>query len=308
MLKENTRILVTGCGGMLGEAIYLFFKDKCKLFPTDLNSNEVWLRELDVRKIEEVKRMIEEIRPDYIFHLAALTDLEYCELHQEDAYNTNALATENIALLCKEKNITLVYISTAGIFDGSQEWYNDYDFPNPLSIYGKTKYAGELAVQRILEKYFIFRAGWMIGGGPKKDKKFVNKIIKQIQEGKKEIFAIDEIFGTPTYTHDFAKNIFKIIDLEELGLYNLVCSDSCSRFDVAKEILKLIGKDQEIKLTKVHPDFFKRDFFAVRPRSEKLINLKLNLKKLNLMRNWKDSLRDYIERDFLNNTNNMDSF
>lgn len=241
MLKENTRILVTGCGGMLGEAIYLFFKDKCKLFPTDLNSNEVWLRELDVRKIEEVKRMIEEIRPDYIFHLAALTDLEYCELHQEDAYNTNALATENIALLCKEKNITLVYISTAGIFDGSQEWYNDYDFPNPLSIYGKTKYAGELAVQRILEKYFIFRAGWMIGGGPKKDKKFVNKIIKQIQEGKKEIFAIDEIFGTPTYTHDFAKNIFKIIDLEELGLYNLVCSDSCSRFDVAKEILKLIG-------------------------------------------------------------------
>ena len=298
MLKENTKILITGCGGMLGEGIYFFFKDKCKIFPTDIDLNETWLRELDVRKIQDVKKIVEEIKPDYIFHLAALTDLEFCELNPEESYRTNALATENIARLCKEKNITMIYISTAGIFDGKQEWYNDYDFPNPLNIYSKSKYAGELAVQRILDKYFIFRPGWMMGGGPKKDKKFVNKIIKQIKEGKKEIFAIPEIFGTPTYTHNFAKNIFKIIDLDEYGLYNLVCNGSCSRYDVTQEILKLMRKDKEIKLTKVHSDFFKKDYFALRPQSEKLINLKLNLKKLNIMRNWKECLKDYIERDF----------
>jgi len=298
MLNEDTRILITGCGGMLGEAVYLFFKDKCKIFPTDIDLNADWLEELDVRESEDVIKMIEKIRPDYIFHLAALTDLEYCELRPEEAYNTNALATENIALLCKEKNIKMVFISTAGIFDGGQEWYIDYDMPNPLTVYGKSKYAGELAVQRILDKCFVFRAGWMMGGGPKKDKKFVNKIMKQIQQGKKEIFAIDEIFGTPTYTHDFAKNMFKIIDLEKFGLYNMVCGDGCSRFDVAQEILKLKDPNKEIKLTKVHPDFFKKDFFAARPRSEKLINLKLNLKKLNIMRNWRECLKEYIERDF----------
>lgn len=302
-MKSKKKVLITGCGGMLGQAVYKVFSDKYEsVTATDIDLNESWISYLDVRDIIECESYFKKTKPDIVLHLAALTDLEYCEINPLEAWKTNALGTENIALLSKKYNSIMVYICTAGIFDGTQDEYTDFDLPNPLSYYGKAKYSGELFVKEYLTEFYIFRAGWMMGGGINKDKKFINKIYKQIKSGKKELFVVDDKLGTPTYTHDFANSIYKVIQTGYFGLYNQVCGGSCSRLDVAKEFVKLLGLSSEIIVTKVDSDYFKTDYFAPRPYSEKLINLKLDTRKINFMRDWRVCLKEY-SREYLNNYN-----
>ncbi len=294
--KKNTkeRVLLTGCGGMLGEAVYKAFSEVyANCTATDIDINEPWLSHLDVRDIAECEKIFKKIKPTIVIHLAALTDLEYCECNHENAWLTNALGTENIALLAKRRGALMVYISTAGIFDGKQDEYTDFDMPNPLNYYGKSKYYGERFVSSYLDRFFVFRAGWMMGSGPKKDKKFINKIWKQIESGHKDLYVVDDKLGTPTYTHDFAKGILRLIETDYYGVYNQVCSGGCSRLDVAKEFVKNLGLDNKIKLHKVSSDHFKKEYFAPRPVSEQLINLKLISRNLNVMRPWQECLKEY---------------
>ncbi len=145
------------------------------------------------------------------------------------------------------------------------------------------------------KRYLICRAGWMMGGGPKKDKKFVQKIMKQLKEGKKELFVVNDKDGTPTYTHDFARNVRLLLEREYWGLYNMVCSGETSRLEVAKELIKVIGKENEIKITEVTSDYFSKEYFADRPPSERLINKRLSLRGINIMRPWKVALKEYLE-------------
>ncbi len=297
MAKQET-VLITGCSGMLGKAVYkaaIMKYGEGNVHATDIDLNETWLSELDVRNITQYEEAFVRVKPTLVIHLAAHTDLEYCEKNQEDAWATNALGPENAALLCSKYDAVLAYVSTAGIFDGAQDVYTDFDTPNPLSYYGKAKYYGERFVQGYLKKYFIFRAGWMMGGGPSKDKKFVNKIYKQIASGATELFVVDDKLGTPTYTVDFADSLLKVIDTEYYGLYNQVCGGDCSRYDVATQFVKNLGLENSVKVTKVSSDHFKEEYFAPRPTSEKLVNLKLNLRKINFMRDWKECLLEYSE-------------
>ena len=300
ILNKQTKVFIAGCGGMLGDAIYKQFSNSCIVLATDIDLNEKWLTYGDIRDYNEMYKIIESFCPDIIINLAALTDLEVCEKNPENTWKTNALGAKNLAQTSKKLDVPHIYISTAGVFDGRKEYYNDYDAPNPLSMYGKAKYFGEKTVQELLKKYFIFRAGWMMGGGPKKDKKFINKIYKQIVEGKKELFIVDDKLGTPTYTVNFAESIYKIIQTDMYGLYNMVCDGSCSRYDVAVKFIDLLGLKNEIKITKVDSDYFKNEYFAPRPMSEKLINLKLNRKNINYMRHWEDCLTDYVKECYGN--------
>jgi dTDP-4-dehydrorhamnose reductase len=293
-VDNNVRVLVLGGGGMLGEAVYQTLHNQVDLKMTDIDLNQSWLSKLDVRSYDSLKKEFERFKPQQVWHLAALVDLEWCEEHSDEAYHTNAVGTENVALLCAQYDATMVYISTAGIFDGEQDFYNDYDLPLPLSIYGKSKYAGELFVQQNLSKYFVFRAGWMMGGGPSKDKKFVNKIIKQINQGKKELFVVDDKLGSPTYTFNFVENLMKVLASQQYGVYNMVSKGNASRFEVAQEILKCFDLQSKIVLTKVNSDHWEKEYFASRPRSEQLINLKLELKDLNGMLDWKENLKNYL--------------
>lgn len=294
MIKE--KVLLLGTGGMLGKAVYELFVSKYEtVLATDIDLNEDWLTYLDFREYTQVEKAFTEFKPDLVLHLGALTDLEYCEKNAENTWLTNALGPENTALLCKKHNVRMVYISTAGIFDGQQEFYNDFDDPNPMCLYAKSKYYGECFVKNNLDKYFIFRAGWMMGAGPAKDKKFINKIFQQIKGGVKELFVVDDKLGTPTYTNDFANGIFTVVQSGLFGLYNQVCTGSCSRMDVAKEFVQLLGLSDSIKLTTVSSDYFKATYFAPRPASEKLVNMKLDARKLNVMRDWKVCLQEYAE-------------
>ena len=294
-INSNTKVFISGCGGMLGQAVYQQFSANCQVLATDIDQNEEWLSFGDVRDYHGISKLALDFQPDLIINLAALTDLEACEQDKENTWKTNALGAENMALIALKLNVPHVYICTAGIYDGDQEYYNDFDFPNPLSIYAKAKYYGEVQVQRMLSKYYIFRAGWMMGSGPKKDKKFINKIFKQIQAGTKELFVVDDKLGTPTYTNNFAQSMYQIVQTELYGLYNMVCQGSCSRYDVAVEFVKLLGLEDKITITKVDSDYFKKEYFAQRPYSEKLTNMKLEARGINFMKDWKICLAEYAQ-------------
>ena len=298
-MKANKKILILGCGGMLGEAFYNTFSDNYEVRATDIEVNEPWLSKLDVRNYEEVRNESEEFEPDYIFNLAALTDLEFCENNPRETYLTNTVGAENGALISEELGIPYVFISTAGIFDGKQATYNDYDQPYPLSIYGKSKYYAELAIKDICSKYFIFRAGWMMGGA-RKDKKFVHKIIKQLEAGEKELHVVTDLKGSPTYTYDFARNASKMISTNFYGLYNMTCEGGPTRYEVAREMLKILGLSSEVTLTEVDSTYFIKEYFAPRPDSEVLENLKLKLRNLDEMGEWNVSLKDYLKKDWSN--------
>jgi len=292
------KIYIAGCGGMLGEAFYKNFGEDFELKCTDIDVNEDWLSYLDFRDFKKYKKNVVNFKPDFLFHLGAYTDLEFCEKNKEATYDTNTNAVKNAVNISNTLGIPLLYISTAGIFDGKKPIYNEDDVPNPLSVYARSKYAGERFVIENSKDYLICRAGWMMGGGPKKDKKFIQKIMKQIKEGKKELFIVNDKDGTPTYTHDFANNVNFLIKRGKRGLYNMVCEGETSRFEVTKEILKFLNLENEIKTIPVSSDYFKKEYFAERPPSERLINKKLNLDGLNIMRDWKVALKEYLDKDY----------
>ena len=297
------KIFIAGCGGMLGEGFYQQFKESYILKCTDKDVNENWLSFLDFRDFDEYNKQVMDFQPDYLFHLGAYTDLEYCEQNADDTYATNTIAVENAVYLSNKLNIPLLYISTAGIFDGSKELYDDWDEPNPLGVYARSKYMGERFVVENVNQFLVCRAGWMMGAGPLKDKKFIQKLMQQIKDGQKELMIVNDKDGTPTYTHDFAKNVKLLLEKEFWGLYNMVCDGQTSRFEVAEELLNILGIQDTIKLTPVSSDYFKETYFAARPISERLVNTKLNIRNLNLMRNWKDALKEYISTYYVNYLN-----
>ena len=294
-ISKDKKVFITGCGGMLGKAVYERFSPHCQVLATDIDVNEPWIEYGDVVDFQGILEKASKFKPDLIINLAALTDLEYCEENPEVTWKTNALGAENMALISKRLSVTHIYISTAGIFDGKKEYYNDFDQPNPMSIYAKSKYYGEVLIEKMLDNYFIFRAGWMMGGGYERDKKFINKIFKQILDGKKELCVVEDKLGTPTYTVNFADAMFEIVQTELFGTYNMVCEGGCSRYDVASEFIKLLGLEKEINIKIVNSAFFANEYFGPRPNSEKLLNLKLSARGINFMKDWKKCLADYAE-------------
>ena len=153
---------------------------------------------------------------------------------------------------------------------------------------------GERFVVENANRYLICRAGWMMGSGPKKDKKFIQKIMKQLKDGKQELFIVNDKDGTPTYTQDFAKTVKALLEKEYWGLYNCVCGGQTSRLEVTKELLEILGLKDKVKLNVVTSDYFKDIYFAERPPCERLDNRKLKIRDANLMRDWKVSLNEYI--------------
>ncbi|WP_297815166.1 NAD(P)-dependent oxidoreductase [uncultured Polaribacter sp.] len=289
------KIYIAGCGGMLGEAFYTQFKDEYVIKCTDKDVNEDWLSFLDFRDFDAYKKDVEDFDPDYIFHLGAYTNLEFCEENVDDTYMTNTIAAENAVYLANALNIPLLYISTAGIFDGKQDLYDDWDLPNPLGVYARSKYMGERFVAENANKFLICRAGWMMGAGPKKDKKFIQKLMKQLKDGNKELFIVNDKDGTPTYTHDFALTVKELIQKEYWGLYNCVCGGQTGRLEVATELVNLLGLTDSIKINSVESDHFKDVYYAERPASERLLTKKLEMRGVNKMKDWKVALKEYIE-------------
>jgi dTDP-4-dehydrorhamnose reductase len=154
---------------------------------------------------------------------------------------------------------------------------------------------GERYVVENAKKYLVCRAGWMMGGGAKKDKKFINKLFKQINNGAETLNIVNDKDGTPTYTVDFAKNVLALMQTKKWGLYNMVCGGQTSREEVCRELLRILNLEDKINIELVSSDFFAAEYFAPRPPCERLVNKRLDLIDCNKMRDWKISLKDYID-------------
>jgi dTDP-4-dehydrorhamnose reductase len=279
---------------MLGEGFHDLLAARHTLRCTDIDVNAEWLSLLDFRDFDAYRRDVTDFRPDYLFHLGAHTSLEYCEEHPEDAYATNTVAVENAVHIANELDIPLLYISTAGIFDGAQETYDDWDQPNPLGHYARSKYMGERYVAENCRRYLVCRAGWMMGGGPGKDKKFIQKLMAQLKSGASELFIVNDKLGTPTYTIDFARNTELLLSKGFWGVYNMVCAGVTSRLEVARYLVEALGIGDRVRITEVSSEHFADEYFAPRPPSERLLTTKLDLRGLNAMRDWRTCLREYL--------------
>jgi len=285
------KTLVTGANGMLGTALCPALTNNAyRVLPTDINATDSGVEYLDIRDSAALRKFVGERRPDMIFHLAAETDVDKCEQEPEHAYLTNTTGTENIARLCKEFNIPLIYISTCGVFDGKKkEPYNELDEPHPISVYTKSKFKGEEIVKRLLKDYFIFRAGWMIGGG-RRDKKFVAKIVELLKT-KDTLTVVNDKRGCPTFTKDFSECIIKIIKTSKYGLYHVTNGGSATRFDIASKIVEFLGRN-DVVVEPISSDAFPLP--AHRPDSEVVDNHKLNQLGFK-MPPWEEGLREYLK-------------
>jgi len=230
-----------------------------------------------------------------VLHLAAATDVDLCEQEPDLAFRTNAIGTQNVALAARDVGAILVYVSTAGVFGGEKATpYTEFDEPAPANVYGRSKLAGERIVQTLLDRFYIARAGWMVGGGPK-DKKFVGKLLQIMESGETRLRAVDDKFGTPTFARDLATGILGLLETSHFGLYHLVNGGgACSRYDVAVALRTMLGRD-DVTVEPVSSAYFPLP--APRARSEAMVNYKLQLLGLDRQRHWRDALEAYVRSE-----------
>jgi len=263
------KTLVTGSNGMVGS--YVDFGIR-----TDVDT-------LDISDPDVVEGAFRKYKPEIVLHMAADTDVDRCEREPERAYKINVIGTYNIAIAARHFNTKMVYISTAGVFDGKKnEPYTEEDIPNPQNVHWRTKFLGEVIVKDLVPEFLVIRAGWMFGGGPKKDKKFVAKIIKQLNSP--EIKVVSDIIGSPTFAKDLIKGIKILLKEKKVGLYHLPNKGIASRYDIACEIIRIFKAPT--KVIPVSSSYFNLD--APRIASEAMYS------KIDIMRPWQEALKEYL--------------
>ena len=290
------KTIVTGAAGVVGtDLCHVLEKADYEVVRTDINTAE-GAQHMDVRDTSQVASTVNTERPGLVIHLAAETDVDRCEIDIDHAYRTNALGTCNVALACQREDIPMVYVSTAGVFDGTKnEPYTEFDHPNPVNVYGRSKLEGEKLVTQLLSRFFIVRASWMIGGGPAKDRKFVGKIMKQLEAGSTELSAVTDKIGTLTYAPDLCECLVKLVKTGWYGTYHLANRGACTRYDVARHVLDHLGRE-DVVLKAVTSEAFV--LLAPRARSEMLRNYILELRGMDHMRHWREAVDDYLDKHF----------
>ena len=290
------RILVTGANGMLGTTLVSALREAGHfVWATDIALSPP--NYLDVRNSTDIRRgmTLPLYEAEIVIHLAAITSLEVAESDPDAAYRTNTLGTKNVALECRRAGVPLVYVSTAGVFDGEQEaLYTEFDQPNPINFYGKTKFVGEEIVRHTSPEHYIVRCGWMMSGGQGHDHKFVSLILAQLVAGAHEIRAVNDKFGSPTYAPDFAAQLLDLIGTDRWGTYHMTSGERASRYDVARAIVELRGLAETVEVVGVPSSEFEDKYFAPRPRSEAMRNMVLELEGTNRMRDWRSCLAEYL--------------
>ena len=213
------KVLVTGVKGQLGYDVV------CELEKRGLEAVGVDIEEMDITDAESVDRVLRQSAPDAVIHCAAYTAVDAAEENEALCRRVNADGTRNIAKVCRELDIKMIYISTDYVFSGQGErpWEPE-DERDPQSVYGQTKYEGELAVQELLEKYFIVRIAWVFGVN---GKNFVRTMLK-LSESHDTITVVNDQFGSPTYTYDLARLLVDMVQTEKYGIYHATNEGICS--------------------------------------------------------------------------------
>lgn len=279
-------VLVTGAGGQLGyDVLKEFQKRKINCIGVDKNNFDITDRDAVVRYVTSAK-------PDCVVHCAAYTKVDNAERagEKQKCFEVNADGTRNIAEACKIVDAKLVYISTDYVFDGKKQGeYEVDDKPNPIGVYGESKYEGEKAVKAILDKYFILRTSWMFG---RNGNNFVKKILRRTEE-KKIIDVVGDQIGSPTYTVDLARLIADMVSTEKYGVYHATNEGFCSWAEFAEKIIELGKKDNVIRT--VASKQYKLN--VARPENSKLSKKSLDKSGFNRLPEWQDALAVYFNEE-----------
>jgi len=274
------RIIITGSEGQLGYDLSEALAEH-DLVLLDIN-------ELDITDFNAVIKKINDIKPQALINSAAFTNVDGCEENPALAYQVNAIGTQNLAIACQKADAAMLYVSTDFVFDGAKKSpYTEFDDPGPLSVYGRSKLAGERYVSSLLNKYFIVRTAWLYG---LHGHNFVKTMLKLAAQ-RDELTVVNDQFGSPTFSRDLAQKIAEIIVTGEFGLYHAVNAGSCSWFDFSREILRLAGLDTPIR--PISSGELNRP--APRPAYSVLKNYSLELRGFSPMRPWKSGLAEYFK-------------
>lgn len=285
------KVLVTGVKGQLG------FDVMNELEKRGYQATGVDIEEMDITDKDSVNHVIKDAAPDVVIHCAAWTAVDAAE--DEENVNkviaVNAEGTENIAKVCKELDCKMIYISTDYVFDGEGErpWEPD-DERKPLNVYGQSKYLGELAVQKYIEKYFIVRIAWVFGTN---GKNFINTMLNLGQSHDRLTVVCDQI-GTPTYTYDLARLLVDMAESEQYGVYHVTNEGGyISWYDFTVEIMKQAGKIEDrysrVEVAPVSSSEYPAK--AKRPSNSRLDKSKLREKGFEPLPTWQDALGRYLE-------------
>jgi dTDP-4-dehydrorhamnose reductase len=247
------------------------------------------LNDFDIFQEAAVQRAFRVLRPDFVYHLAAYTDVDGCEADPRLADEVNTQGTGNLARCCAEIGAILLYVSTDYVFDGSSERpYREDDATHPLSVYGKSKLGGEKHVQSLLKRYFIVRSSWLYGP---RGKNFVATIVKIAAE-REELRVVSDQRGSPTYTHHLALKLAEMLGIEAYGIYHATGAGNCSWFEFAQEIVKLAGL-KRVRVVPISTQESGRR--APRPAYSVLENRRLVEDHLGALPDWKDGLAHYLK-------------
>jgi dTDP-4-dehydrorhamnose reductase len=278
------RILVIGSKGMLG-------RDLVEVLRSSLRSDKVFgwdIDEIDITEENKTVSKIESLQPEIVINVAAYTDVDGCEVHEEKAFAINAEGMRHVALGAGRCGGKVVYLSTDYIFDGKKgKPYFEDDPPHPLNVYGRSKLKGEQYVQELVKDALVVRTQWLYG---KHGNNFVASILRQARE-KEVLSVVDDQVGSPTYTVDLSKAISLLVQREARGVFHVANSNFCTWYDYAQRILALSGV-RGVKVLPISSKELSRP--APRPSYSVLDTQKLKREAGMTLRPWFEALKDYL--------------
>ena len=292
------KILVTGANGQLGRAINVKYSGnvEVELYNTDIMETDT-IHKMDITNVDDVLRVVREVKPYAIINCAAHTAVDLCETDVDNAYKINALGPRNLSIAADEIGAKIVHVSTDYVFGGDgTKPYIEFDQTNPQGMYGKTKLAGENFVKEFSKKHFIIRTAWLYGDG----KNFVKTMLR-LSENNDTVNVVCDQVGSPTSTAVLADIIDNLIWTDNYGTYHGTCEGVCSWADFTEEIFRLAGKTT--KVNHITSEEYKKMFpnSADRPKYSVLDNYMLKLTLGYVAKDWKLAIKDYFEGGYQRN-------
>ena len=285
------KILVTGCNGQLGRAIRKeYAASDVEFINTDVVEGE-GVVSLDITDVDAVLKLVRAEKPDVIINCAAHTNVDKCEEQWDLAYKINAIGPRNLSIAATEADAKMIHVSTDYVFEGNgTRPYTEFDAPNPVSAYGKTKLEGENFVKEFAKKHFILRTAWLYGDG----KNFV-KTMLALAENHDELNVVCDQVGTPTSAVELAKMIHYLEGTEIYGTFHATCEGDTNWADFAEAIFKRAGKN--VKVNHVTSKQYKEmnPASANRPAYSILEDYMIKLTSDFVMADWQDALDVYMK-------------
>lgn len=278
MQKET--IWITGAGGKLGSTLVKTLEANYdyKVIDTD--------KDVDITDTEAVSQHADIYRPTVIINCASISDVAYCEKNMVEAFRVNALGARNLAAAARKVNARIIQMSTDDVFSGAAgDVMTEFDMPDPVTVYGKSKLAGENYVRELNAKHVIVRSSWVYGAGVGD---FYDYVLSNARAEKAVDAPVDR-FSTPTSADELAKFICKLIESKEYGVFHASCEGVCSRFEFAREILKLNGVNHRLVMAVNANE-------EGRKTSTHLDNLMMKMTEIYEMPYWKDALKAYVSK------------